>query len=382
MSILYGNAFLQFLLLPLFVGVLGKNNFGEYVFYLSIVNWLIFATTLGSQTKIRQLFVRDEGNRKAIKETLILFFILSVIVASFSFLYFYFFELYPFIIISTLISLSFATSIFSLSNAFLIADNKVTYSALNQFAFSTIPLALFLMISNFYDLTYLTRFIISILIAMLVFCLNRKYFKDALSINRIVSYSKIKISFIDNVKIASNSLFDKIISQGDKLFIGMLFGFETLAIYAIGSQISNILQVSLKAFLVFLEQNIFKSAKGLFKEYFLTFTIGAVFSLFIYFAVKYFFLLLFSEEYLYVLTILPYQLLIVYLRAISSTQFTFDLVSNSHVRNLLVQYSTLSVFCFVIYNFKSLDVLIFVQLLTLMTVSSNLLNFSLRAATK
>jgi len=378
MFISYGNAVALFLLLPLFVAVLGKSTFGEYVFYLSVVNWLIFATTLGTQTKIRQLFAQPKQEKQATKETLVLFFILSLLMTIFAFSYFISFETNSLITIITLIFLSFFTSVFSLSNAFLIADGKVSYSAINQFAFSTVPLVLFLLISEYYELTYLTRFGISIFVATLIFYLNKKYFIDALNINRRVTPSKLKVSFMDNIKIAANSLFDKIISQGDKLFVGAAFGFETLAIYAIGSQISNILQMSLKAFLVFLEQNIFKVTKGILKEFIYTYALGAVLSIVIYFAVKYSFLLLFSEEYLYVLTILPYQLLIVYLRAISSTQFTFDLVSNSHVRNLMVQYSTLSIFCFIMSEFKSLDVLIFIQLLTLMTISSNILNFILR----
>jgi len=378
MFISYGNAVALFLLLPLFVAVLGKSTFGEYVFYLSVVNWLIFATTLGTQTKIRQLFAQPKQEKQATKETLVLFFILSLLMTIFAFSYFISFETNSLITIITLIFLSFFTSVFSLSNAFLIADGKVSYSAINQFAFSTVPLVLFLLISEYYELTYLTRFGISIFVATLIFYLNKKYFIDALNINRRVTPSKLKVSFMDNIKIAANSLFDKIISQGDKLFVGAAFGFETLAIYAIGSQISNILQMSLKAFLVFLEQNIFKVTKGILKEFIYTYALGAVLSIVIYFAVKYSFLLLFSEEYLYVLTILPYQLLIVYLRAISSTQFTFDLVSNSHVRNLMVQYSTLSIFCFIMPEFKSLDVLIFIQLLTLMTISSNILNFILR----
>jgi len=382
MGISYGNAFLQFLLLPLFISVLGKSTFGEYVFYFSVVNWLIFATTLGTQTKIRQLFFQSEEEKNAIKETIVLFFILSFIVTISASIYLYFFESYPVIIISSLISLSFFTSLFSLTNAFLIADDKANYSAINQFAFSTIPLVLFLLISLFYELTYLTRFSLSIVIAIIVFYLNKKYFIEVLNFKCFVTAFKLKISFIENVKIASNSLFDKIVSQGDKLFVGAFFGFEILAVYAIGGQIANILQVSLKAFLVFLEQNIFKVSKGVLKEFVTIFILGAVLIILIFFAMKYSFLLLFSEEYLYVLTILPYQLLIVYLRAISSMQFTFDLVSNSHVRNLMVQYFTLSIFIFVLYSLESLDVLFFIQLLTLMTICSNVLNFILRATKK
>jgi len=380
MCISYGNAFILFLLLPLFVGVLGKNDFGEYTFYLSVVNWLVFANTLGTQTKIRQLFLQSKNNK--IKDALILFIILSFLVTLFSLIYFYIFESYSSKVIITLILLSFFTSVFSLTNAFLIADNKVNYSAINQFIFSIIPLILFLLISQFYELTYLFRFVFSILIAMVIFYLHKKYFINVLKLKRLATLLNLKDSFLDNIKIAGNSLFDKIVSQGDKLFVGVMFGFEILAIYAIGSQISNILQVSLKAFLVFLEQNIFKKDKGITKEFIVTFILGALLSILIFFVMKYCFLFFFSEDYLYVLTILPYQLLIVYLRAVSSTQFSCDLVSNSHVRNLIVQYSLLFLFSIFMYNFEQLDILLFVQLLMLMTVLTNMFNFALRVVKK
>ena len=297
-------------------------------------------------------------------------------------MYFYTFETYSSVVILIILLLSFFTSTFSITNAFLIADNKVNYSALNQFVFSTVPLILFLLISQYYELTYLLRFTFSIVIAIFIFYWHKKYFIEVLKLKRIITPLHLKISFFENIKIAGNSLFDKIISQGDKIFVGATFGFEVLAIYAIGSQISNILQVSLKAFLVFLEQNIFKKDKGIIKEFIVTFILGALLSVLVFFVIKYCFLILFSEDYFYVLTILPYQLLIVYLRAVSSTQFSCDLVSNSHVRNLIVQYSFLILFSIFMYSFSKLDILSFVQLLMLMTVFSNFFNFLLRAAKK
>ena len=98
-----------------------------------------------------------------------------------------------------------------------------------------------------------------------------------------------------------------------------------------------------------------------------------------YVIIEYFFLFFFDEEYLYVLNILPFQLIIVYLRTISGIQFTIDLVSEAYTRNIAVQYFFLTlVVIYINLNYKSLDVLLFIKVITLMSLLTNITNFLFR----
>lgn len=362
--------------MPLFVEAVGKVSFGEYIYYFTIVNWLVFASTLGTQTKIRQLFVISEF--KKLKVAVLISFIFTLIVAILSFFILYFYLNYPLGIVTTLVLLSIGTSYMSLANAFLIADDRVLTSALNQLFFSVIPVSIYLLLSIYFTFSYSTRFVLSVALAFIIIRKFSHYFNIAFSDVKI-EISDFIVSAKENIKIGFNSLFDKIISQGDKLVVGWLFGFEILAVYAIGSQISNVLQMTLKAFFIFLEQKIFKKSKGFLRELLLSLFIGLTITFLMYVVIKNLFLVFFDEEYLYVLNILPFQFIIVYLRTISGVQFTMDLVCEAHTRNIAVQYFFLTlVIIYININYKSMDVLLFIKIITLMSLLSNVTNFLFR----
>ncbi|MEM5547768.1 lipopolysaccharide biosynthesis protein [Pseudoalteromonas fuliginea] len=373
---LYGSALLQFLLMPLFVEVVGKASFGEYIFYFTIVNWLAFASTLGTQTKIRQLFVL--GELKKLKVAILISFSFTFTVAILSFFFLFFYLNYSIAVVIILVLLTIATSYISLVNAFLIADDKIFSSALNQLFFSVIPVGVYLILCMYFTLSYSTRFVLSITLAFFILYKYYSYFSVAF-FNAKIKAEDFRASVKDNVKIGVNSLFDKIISQGDKLAVGWIFGFEVLAIYAIGSQISNVLQMTLKAFFIFLEQKIFKKSEGVLSELLLSLFISLIICFLIYMVINSFFLVLFDEEYLYVLNILPFQFVIVYLRSISGVQFTMDLVSEQHKRNVIVQYFFLILVLIYIYtDYRNMDIILFVKIMALMSLLSNVTNFSLR----
>lgn len=278
--------------------------------------------------------------------------------------------------------LTVAIGYLSIVNAFLIADDKAITSAVNQCLFSVFPLVIFLLFSINEDVTYTVRFYLMIVLALIIIYMNKGYFGVAFYESKVRS-NELLCSTKDNIKIGMNSLFDKVISQGDKIFVGWAFGFEILAIYAIGSQISNLLQVTFKAFLIFIEQKIFKKTNGLFRELLFLLLGGAVISVLAYLFISEMFLYFFDEDYLYVLSLLPFQFLIVYLRSISGVQFTADLVRGAHTRNVIVQYSFLlfisSIICL---NYQSLDILQFVQMIAIMSFLSNLINFTYRVINK
>lgn len=377
---LYSSALLQFLLLPIFVSFVGKESFGEYVYYYTVINWLTFSSTLGTQTKVRQLF--PLRSFEGLKVTLIIAFGFTILTLMFSFLFFYFFSGYSIELIVTILMLTVAIGYLSIVNAFLIADDKAITSAVNQCLFSVFPLVIFLLFSINEDVTYTVRFYLMIVLALIIIYMNKGYFGVAFYESKVRS-NELLCSTKDNIKIGMNSLFDKVISQGDKIFVGWAFGFEILAIYAIGSQISNLLQVTFKAFLIFIEQKIFKKTNGLFRELLFLLLGGAVISVLAYLFISEMFLYFFDEDYLYVLSLLPFQFLIVYLRSISGVQFTADLVRGAHTRNVIVQYSFLlfisSIICL---NYQSLDILQFVQMIAIMSFLSNLINFTYRVINK
>ncbi len=55
LSISYGNIALQLLLLPIFANYLGIVAYGEFSFGISIVSWIAFFSTLGTQTRLRRI---------------------------------------------------------------------------------------------------------------------------------------------------------------------------------------------------------------------------------------------------------------------------------------------------------------------------------------
>ncbi|WP_435274808.1 lipopolysaccharide biosynthesis protein [Psychrobium sp. nBUS_13] len=379
----YGSAGLQFLLLPLFVAAVGQYEFGLFTFMLAIANWLSFAGTLGTQTKLRKTLGSDCSRKRSadINTTLIIAFTLVLAVVISSGAYFYLFtDFNARFGFSTLIFVV-CYCFFSITNSFLIANNRMIVSALNQFCYSIFPICLFLLFTPGLSSSY--RFLFASFIMAVFIFFNRKLVFQELSLRNLQPVQIYFDSFVDNVKIAANSLFDKIISQGDKLIVGSIFGFEILAVYAVGSQISNISQMTINAFSVYAEQNIFKKSSELKASIILTLIIGALTSIILFYAVKFFFLNFFDVKFKYVLELLPLQLGIVYIRAMSSLLFVADLNKGEHLRNISIQYTFLLLGFGILILFSNLmSIISFLYVLLSIIILSVLVNFIYRSFKK
>ncbi|MBM6551060.1 lipopolysaccharide biosynthesis protein [Marinomonas ostreistagni] len=354
LTLSYGTAALQFLLLPPFVSALGKNGYGQYSYYLSIITWFCFFSTLGSPTKIRKIaaaIIYSDADYLNYKKKISAAVFFVSILSSFSCLVFY--SLFDSFIGSVYIVLY---SIFIIYSSYLISNDKVIYSAFFSLLITVLPIASVIFLDAlFINAEWSLRFFASSILIFFIFISFDKVFFDFFKFSNLNASDLVETAK-ENFKLAPNGIYDKIVSQGDKVYVGAFFGVETLAIYALGAQLSNILYITMKAFTVYMETKIYRK-KIKIMEVCMLFGGALPFVFVLYYIISKLFPFLFSDEFYDVISILIFQLMVVLFRVFSNVLFSYDYASEysfSVLRNMFVQYFFLFTFCILLF-FNGVD---------------------------
>lgn len=342
------------LLLPLFVNLLGVEEYGLFSLYVAISSWFAFFATLGSPTKIRKnLAYKTE-------------FLYSDIYFEMRLVYLLF--------IFSMLVLAVATFFcdISWSDALIVAAFSAAYIANQSLAscrlgvgdmllagiqngvYCLLPLVAVLLLG--WD-SWSSRFCFSVVVVLVILWFNRSCF--LYNIPEKDTGETLLQSLIDSLKISLNGLFDKLVSQGDKLFVGAVFGLEVLGVYALGAQISNVVHLAMKSFTVFVEKGIFSKDSNAKAELLLLVVLSLVFVFVLYFFTKQTFLFFFDEVYLPVLQILLVQMLVVWARVLQGLIFTHAYVLEKHGVYSLVQYGAMIVIVGITYFLNGWQLLTF-----------------------
>lgn len=327
---------LQFLLLPLFANLLGVKEFGLYSFFFAVLAWITFSATLGAPTKIRKLLAdQTQFTVEKIAPVLDMVALLSCLAIG---VLLGFGAYWKLDLISFLALLAYFFSY--ISNQIVVAAQlgmgRMLASAIQNAAFVLIPLALTLI---FGVAEWEGRFLLSFVMLVPIFYICRQ---------SITSYKCLSISMKDgaaqvgeSLRIAANSFYDKLISQADKIMVGAVYGIEALGLYALGAQISNVLHMAMKSFVVFAEKSVFSRDQAATRSVAWLSVFGLILGLLVFLLVKNLFNFLFDPEFSGVLDILLLQILIVWLRVVQGLFFTVYYVADGGWRYSIVQYISL-----------------------------------------
>gem|GEM_PF-4518785 len=332
----------QFLLLPLYANLLGVEEFGWYSYFYAVLAWATFIATLGAPTKIRRLLAnRVHFSIVHIAHVLDLVVIFGL-VATLSLVCLGLHQELSFLSITALL-VYFVSYIFSqLVVSAQLGMGAMIASALQNAAFVLVPLSLTIILElNRWE----ERFLLSFIVCIPIFYLCRRFLsKNKWFSCSVAGYAK---QLMESLQIAANSFYDKLLSQGDKIAVGALFGMETLGIYALGAQISNVLHMAMKSFVVFAEKGIFSRDKQAVFGVMCVSVFGLCLGGAVYFLVAYLFDYLFDASFSSVLDILFLQILVVWARVVQGLVFSLSYMSEAGWRYSIIQYVCMLMFVIV-----------------------------------
>lgn len=341
--------------------------------------------TLGSQTKIRRALGRLSSASKSqaddirigIKSTLSIVGLLVTVIATGALVsLFIFYPLDPFSNLSV-VTFFITYSLFSVVMAFVLGSGQIISSSICSALATSVPLCLFVAASYIQILSWEIRLLFASVSMAGIILWYRGCYANYLAGLFELKREYLVRSFQENLALAPNSLFDKVFSQADKIIVGAVFGIEELAIYALGAQVSNVLYLSMKAFTVYAEAKIFSSSSGRLGIIIGGAVFGVGCSVVLYGGIHFAFDYLFDEEFRPVLSILPWQIALVLIRALSGTVFILDYTEGNHLRNSATQYASLAAGAglFVVFHdqFTMYSFCVFLFALSMVALAFNIL---------
>lgn len=381
LSISYGNIAFQLLLLPIFANYLGVVAFGEFSFAISIVSWIAFFSTLGTQTKLRRILTGKNINslgQDSLKEVsnsgvlVVFLFVISSLI--FVLINFYSFRVdFTYYQQSLMLVYCLLYITITIQSSILISSDRILLSALIGAVFTSGSLVLANIVYAYINPSWDFRFIFGILVGLVIMSYYRKDFFSIFS-HQYFDLISIRRGFKENLVLAGYGLYDKLISLGDKIFVGFYFGVETLAIYTIGFQISNSVYSGAKAFTIFAENSIFKGSNDVFRQYLLTIGFSIAISLSVLVFLNYTFNFLFSADFHKVNEVLYLQLMIAILRVFNNLQFTRSYINGTTKEYLLFCYLFVFIFLCTIYFVRTVSLYEFVLLFLAIQFANSILS--------
>lgn len=247
----------------------------------------------------------------------------------------------------------------SLQNSVLIANQRIVLSVIIGAIFTSGSLIFVNILFEFIVPSWDLRLLLAILLGFSILIFYRSSVLIVFSL-RYFDFTSILRGGKDNLILASYGLYDKLISLGDKVFVGFYFGVEALAIYTIGFQISNVVYSGAKAFTIFAENAIFTSGGGVVRQYILTMCFSITVSFLVLIFLNFTFEYLFSSEFSGAMDFLYLQLIIAILRVFNNLQFTRSYVNGTTKRYLLFCYSFIFIFVVIFFNFQDITLYQFI----------------------
>ena len=374
----YGGIAMQFALLPIFIALVGVEGFGRYTFLVAICNWFAFLATMGTQTKIRELESRRTDTsltevQENYRNIFTVFYVLTggsciaLLGITHSVLAINTEELLVVIVYA------YSYALFSVLNSMYVGKGELDRAAIYTFIATISPLAVFIVghhatgQSSIYERLYLACLIqlgLSLYMAR----------QSRVIAGMLPVFSISKDSFIVNLKLGFNGLYDKIFTEGDKIFIGTLFGDLTLAIYSLGAQVANALRVFSSFLFLRVEKKIFSKSSVPVIPALKAILLSSIAGLFGCYIFEILFPYMFSSSLEPVLYIVYFQVLLVVCRHVSSMYFIESYTRGYSGLYTIVQYlvlllSMIYLFCFVI----SLQFFVYTVILTvILTILVNI----------
>jgi hypothetical protein len=341
----YGGIAMQFALLPIFIALVGVEGFGRYTFLVAICNWFAFLATMGTQTKIRELESRRlDTPLPEFQENYRNIFTVFYILTGGSCLALLGFAHFLLAInaaeLAVVIVYAYSYALFSILNSMYVGKGELDKAAIYTFIATIFPLGILIIghhatgYSNIYERFYLA--------CGVHLCLSLYMVRQSRIIaGMLPSFSISKDCFIVNLKLGFNGLYDKIFTEGDKIFIGTLFGDLTLAIYSLGAQVANALRVFSSFLFLRVEKKIFSKSSVPVIPALKAILLSSIAGLFGCYIFEILFPYMFSSSLEPVLYIVYFQVLLVVCRHVSSMYFIESYTRGYSGLYTIVQYLVL-----------------------------------------
>ena len=377
----YGGIAMQFALLPIFIALVGVEGFGRYTFLVAICNWFAFIATMGTQTKVRELEAQRSTTLRVefhenYRNIFTVFYALTGVscIALFGLSHFLIKINSDELLVVVLYAYSY--SLFSVLNSMYVGKGELDRAAIYTFVATIGPLGAFIIgdqitgHSDIYERLYLACLI---QLGLSIYMVRESRVITAM----LPIFSISKDDFIVNLKLGFNGLYDKIFTEGDKIFIGTVLGDVTLAVYSLGAQVANALRVFSSFLFLKVEKSIFLKSNVPPVPAINAVLFSSVAGLFGCYIFDVLFPYIFSSSLESVLNIVYFQALLVVCRHVSSMYFIESYTRGYSGLYTIVQYVVL--FFLVVYIFCfPITLQYFVYAIILTVVLTILINILIR----